>query len=252
MAGIALNPSCCCSGTTCNGNVFTIHGCAQSCGGTTGVDGVTINVYTSSGGTLLATGTTNSSGTVTLSWSGTATYWTASKSRWTTYTASGTLTCGATQTATLTPATGYRCLGTICGTTTFADPISETLYATDTLGNSWTLTYNSGTNQWEGSTTGSYAGGTGITCGGCGATTETLSLAFRGGCGGFVANISYQTDVTTKCPTAGGSVTTCQTFQTCLSVSGPTSVSISLRQSANCGGTGCPWTNTTWDLTITE
>jgi hypothetical protein len=155
---------CNCSGGgggTCS-QTFTVVGCS----GLT-YAGVTVSVYTLSGGSLLASGTTNGSGQVTLSWTGSGgTYWiavTGQSARFATYGQSLNLTCGASTTLTLALATGYHCipyqtcllpladtiLGTISGvpgisaiTLTFSGGINwQSGFYTDSNGNSWQWTY---------------------------------------------------------------------------------------------------------------
>jgi hypothetical protein len=78
--------------------VMCQHFCASQC--STGVSGVTISVYASMGGTLLASGTTLSAGCVNLSWTGTpGTYYvTATATGYTSYGASLVLACGGSMT----------------------------------------------------------------------------------------------------------------------------------------------------------
>jgi hypothetical protein len=94
--------------------------------------GVTVSVYSAMGGTLLASGTTGSTGRVYLSWQGaagtyyvTATGW-SSRFSVSTLSQSITLACAAAVTFNLTPyiLSGYEC------TTLCADPVSDNLVIT--------------------------------------------------------------------------------------------------------------------------
>lgn len=84
----------------------------RGCGGL-GVDAATVSVYDHSGGTLLDSGNTDSTGHVTLSWTGaTGTYYvvvTGIPANFVGYAATLTLTCGSPTTLSLAVATGYHC-----------------------------------------------------------------------------------------------------------------------------------------------
>lgn len=138
-----------------------------------GYPGVTIEAHdATAGGTLLGTTTTDGSGYYTLSslagaisgnaivlvalvdairfnaLTQTLTHGGPSSTQW---------TCGGASTGvnmSATPATGYVCL--ICGSCYL--PVSTTLYLTDSVVGTITLTYNTGTTRWEGSTTYSFPG----------------------------------------------------------------------------------------------
>lgn len=125
--------------TASTANDLTIS--ANGCGGTA-MEGAEITI---NGGTY----TTGPSGNVSIALpSGTYSYTITNGPRWATY--NGTLTSyicssGGSVGASMTPATGYRC---------FCDcvyPVSETLYLTDPVVGTITMTYNSGTSSWKGS-----------------------------------------------------------------------------------------------------
>jgi hypothetical protein len=117
--------------------------------------GITVSVYDHSGGTLLASGTTNGSSQVALSWSGvTGTYYvTANTStvsaRFADVGISTTLTCGSPKTLAAPAATGYHCYSNLCQL-----PLKNTLTATFTVAGACTLTW-SGINTWTGTLSGS-------------------------------------------------------------------------------------------------
>lgn len=145
-----------CGCTTPITATFTVHGCNSLA-----YQGVTVSVYTSSGGTLLASGTTDATGSVTLSWSGAAgNDWvtvTGQSARFAAYGATTSITNGGSTTITLTPAAGYYCFpGSGC-----LLPLAATIHATDTLLGNATLTYQtSGTyaGQWIADTSYTYPG----------------------------------------------------------------------------------------------
>lgn len=118
---------------TCS-QTFTVLGCNSL-----GVAGVTVAVYTASGGTLLASGATDATGHVTLSWAGAGgAYWVTItgglSGRFVAYAQSMTMTCGHTTTITLTAASGYTCIPTC------AVPLKNTIVATY-AGQVFTLVY---------------------------------------------------------------------------------------------------------------
>ncbi len=122
--------SCTCSSSVTCGTIEVI-GC-----GSLGVPNATVSIYTSSGGSLLASGTTNSSGIVSLTWSGSCTVWvTASEAtgRLTSYAATRTLGSG-TNVITLSNADNslYACMN-CC-----AIPLKRILTFTSALFGSWT------------------------------------------------------------------------------------------------------------------
>jgi hypothetical protein len=161
---------CCCSAPSCASP--TISGRLTGCGSVP-YPGVTIEAHdATAGGTLLGTATTDGSGNYTLSsltgsisgnvivlvalvdatrftsTTKTLTYGGPSSTAW---------TCGATSTnvnMTATPATGYVCLS--CGGCYL--PVATTLYLTDSVIGTITLTYSTGTFRWEGTTTYSFPG----------------------------------------------------------------------------------------------
>lgn len=129
---------------------FTVFGCNGL-----KYSGLTVNVYDHSGGTLLATGTTTSTG-VSLTWPGTSgTYYvqvTGMSARFQSYGVNTSLTCGGAVNITLSVATGYTCYaGCLL-------PVANTLTFTGSLGPTCTLTYSAGA--WGGTLT---AGGDGFT-----------------------------------------------------------------------------------------
>jgi len=123
------------SGSTCC-QTFIVFGCSTNL-----LPGATVSVYDTSGGTLLATGTTNSSGRVTLMWtkaSSPCSVWVeVSRTRFTTDAASYTLTeSGETEIA-LSPTASYFC--SLCCTSS-PIPQPRTLFLTDVNG-TYSLTY---------------------------------------------------------------------------------------------------------------
>jgi hypothetical protein len=132
LSTITGNPP---SGSFCC-QVFVVLGCNGL-----QLSGVSVNVYDTSGGTLLTSGTTNSTGRVTLLWtkaSSPCSVWVEfSRSRFTTDAASYTLTSGGQTGITLSPTASYVC--SLCCTTT-AIPQPRTLFLTDING-TYSLTY---------------------------------------------------------------------------------------------------------------
>lgn len=115
---------------------FEVEGCNSL-----GYSGLTVSVYTASGGTLLASGTTDASGSVSLSWDGTSSPYvtvTGQSTRFAAYGQTLTLTSGGTTTITLTVAAGYVCIPTCL------QPIATTLHLTY-AGQAYTLTYGAAT-----------------------------------------------------------------------------------------------------------
>ncbi len=112
MPGIMQAPGGCnCGGAPCS-QTFTVRGCLGAL-----VSGATVTVYDTMGGSTLATGATNSSGVVSLSWTGSTTvYVTASAPTGGlfTYGQTLTLTCGGGTTLPLFPTTLY-CTISGCG-----------------------------------------------------------------------------------------------------------------------------------------
>lgn len=177
--GCGCSPGC---SATITGNV---KGCNSL-----NAQGITVEAHDStSGGTLLGSTTTNSSGNYTLNITGA----TAGNSvvvvfahtRFTTATttlthtsgstSSTTWKCGGTSTGvnkTLSPAAGYHCYA-VC-----AFPIADTLNFTDTYFGAGTLTWVVGT-IWQGTLSHSY-GGCGLYGGGCVPQTVTLTFVLGG------------------------------------------------------------------------
>lgn len=130
--------SCNCTGPTFT-QTFLVTGCNAI-----GYPGLTVSVYTASGGTLLASGTTDGSGQVTLSWPDTspATRWvvvTGQSARFLASAQSLTMTTGGTTTIGLAIATGYHCLN-VC-----LQPAKDTLVLTDAVTGTLTVTYSTRT-----------------------------------------------------------------------------------------------------------
>lgn len=192
---------CNCS-TSCT-TTFNVRGCNGL-----NYQGATVSIYDHSGGTLLASGTTNSSGNATL------TFAVSSFPYWLTIAGSARLSsvaqnfsqCGGTATFTLTPAAGYACIGGC------VLPVATTLFASLTCGlhcNSIvniTLTYNSSTNQWSGS-----SGTTGVEV--SGAPGNQPTVLFSGGPCPFTPSYTITCppsfNITFDGTTIGGT-TTCQ------------------------------------------
>jgi len=130
-----------CGCTTSCSQAFTVTGC-----GGIAYPGLTVSVYTSSGGTLLASGTTNGSGQVALSWSGSSgTYWvaiTGQSARFAAYGQSLALTCGGSKVIALATASGYHC---DCSASGCLLPVADTLFLTDGVYGAVTLAYGSRT-----------------------------------------------------------------------------------------------------------
>lgn len=160
--------------------LFTITGCCSLA-----LQGATVAV---TGG---GTGTTNSSGQVTLSIPCSAGFISVSvsKSRFVTQTFSITDTsCSIGKT--LLPASGYHCF------VGCADPIPDTLHGTDSVAGAFTLTYQTSgpaINCWQGSLSYNYPGcsggapcncGTG-SCDHCNAETTTITYKLCGNCANF-------------------------------------------------------------------
>jgi hypothetical protein len=166
------NTSGCCpgGGGTCNGKVFHIIGCNSL-----DLQGATVSVYDSFGGTLLTSGTTDASGLVTLSWSGSCTvYVTVTYApRFTAY--GNTLTASGTTVITLSAASGYHCVDCFH----FSIPVADTLTLTDPQFGTYTLNYNGTFLKWlSGTVSGSYPGGCCNCSIACGAHTANLAYAW--------------------------------------------------------------------------
>jgi len=102
------------------------------------------------GGSLLASGVTPAYGSVSLLWSGSCSVYvtvTEPSGRFTAYGQSLSLTANGSTTVTMTPASGYHCLGGYMTGCVYPEP--DTLHFSDTLfGNSGTMTYDSGSGNW--------------------------------------------------------------------------------------------------------
>jgi hypothetical protein len=134
---------CCCTSATCNTTI-----CVTGCG--TVNPGATVQVK--SGATVIASGTTDSAGCVTLNVGTAGTYTVVvSAARFNTNTASRALTCGGTVTISLTIASGFHCLSACC------PGLPDTVYVTDGLGTT-ALTFQVGLSTWDGFGLSGYAG----------------------------------------------------------------------------------------------
>jgi hypothetical protein len=149
-------------------------------------------------GTVIATGTTDAAGLVTLDilTAAAGTVVVTKSPRWS-FTAADTPSgCPSSRpTITCTPATGYHCYtGDICLLKFLTEPLADTLHATDVLGNTWTLTWTAAgsglPDRWTGTTTYLYPGDAS-----CPSRNITLTLAFYGRDGsGFEASVSWAVD----------------------------------------------------------
>lgn len=127
----------CVGGGTCNVTI-----CANGCAGLK-VPGASVTVKTG-GGVIVATGTTNGVGCVTLNVLSAGTYTVLiTKTGFANYTTSQAVTCGSTYTYTLTPADGYFCAGT-CGcpstsptSVTLNDGFGDIVCTTGTIFGTW-------------------------------------------------------------------------------------------------------------------
>jgi hypothetical protein len=112
--------------------------------------GVTVSVFASSGGALLASGTTNGSGQVALAWAGASgNVWvtiTGYSSRFNAFAQTVAIVCGSSKTLSLVPAAGYACdPGSGCFL-----PVKTTLFLSAGILGSATLAYSAITNDWTG------------------------------------------------------------------------------------------------------
>lgn len=148
---------CGCGGTAWTQD-FEVHGCDG-----TGYPGVTVSVYSASGGTLLASGTTDASGDVSLAWTGTGSTWWVTvggaSARFQAFAQSMGLINGNFTPLDLAEATGYHC-SQLC-----LLPLADALHLTDSIVGAVALNYDAGTGNWVGTATYNYPG-----CGaaGCG------------------------------------------------------------------------------------
>lgn len=128
---------CCCS----TGRPFQFFGCptAGSATGPWAAANYTLEIYSASGGSLLETVTTDSSGIATIESTGTK--WVkGADGRYTGENVNLNLTSGTLSAV----ASGYHCLGG-CGV-----PLKDTVSATFTTLGALTLTFNAGVSRWEG------------------------------------------------------------------------------------------------------
>lgn len=181
----------CCCNPTCN-QVFHVTGCNAL-----GLEGATVGVWTdSSKTTLVATGTTDASGNLTLDLGSAGTYYReVSASRFATASGNFTATCtGGTVSDALSPASGYHCY------TGCSIPLPDTLHFSDSaLGTSGTATWFAPLSRWLGSDSFSTFG-----CGGCPAgTAVTVGYALETT---GVITVSWQVDGS-GCPVASGTPT---------------------------------------------
>ncbi len=185
--------SCCDCSSTCDVTV-TVEGCGSQV-----YAGVTVNAYSSEGGSLLDSETTNGSGQAVLNVGTAGTYYftvTGISSRFDAYGASHATTCGGGFTITLSAATGYAC-SSAC-----AIPIGQTLTLTDSLLGTCTLTYSG--SSWSGSITYSYPGFTNETCL-CFCSPSTVTVTYTLGTN---LSLGYALKGLDGCPTNGGSLVT--------------------------------------------
>lgn len=142
----------------CNTNTCFIKITVGGCNGANIGSGIPVRIRASSGGTILDSGTTNSSGQVTLAIPGpSGTYWVEadgtshSSGRFADFAASRSLTCGTsgspgTLTVTLKAATGYSC----GGAPACLLPCKNTLICTFSIAGAVTCTSTGGTAPWLG------------------------------------------------------------------------------------------------------
>ena len=165
FSGDALGESICCQD-------FKVYGCNNCL-----LQQITVSVYASFGGALLASGITNSSGIVRLSWVGPCTvYVTITASRFASYGQTLTLTTGGGTNVTMTPASGYYCLQSTC-----VYPEPATLYLTDSTFGSVTLTYDGTQESWVGTACVTYtpdATEVSCCCGGTAGVPVTLQVYY--------------------------------------------------------------------------
>ncbi len=168
----------------CNCATVQVNGCAGKA-----MEGATVNVYASDGGTLLFSGTTNSDGQVATGVDP-GTYWvtiTGISYRWESYAQSIALGSGITV-ITLSPASGYACCA-LC-----ALPLSTTLSCSDSSFGGCTLTYNSGSGEWVGSITATSRG-----CNDCAENAVTLNYFLRCTSGGEIG-LTWLSEYPSFCP----------------------------------------------------
>lgn len=168
----------CGCGSACS-QTFTVQGCIS------GLAGATVEVWDSGGTTLLQSGTTNGSGQVTLTWTGTGSIVakvTGMSARFAAFSQSMTVTCGGTRTLSLSAATGYSC----CAACNL--PLANTLFLTDSIVGAVTLTHSGST--WTGTVVYSYPQCvTALTT--CVAVSVTLTYTFQcTGSGSFSCTVS--------------------------------------------------------------
>lgn len=192
--GSAKTVSVTCDGTT-NVTLYTASTSqdltlsANGCNSGAPIEGAEITI---NGGTY----TTGASGGVNIALpSGTYSYTiTVPGGRWATY--NGTVTSyvcssGGSFGASMSPATGYRCF---CGCTF---PVSETLYLTDPVVGTITMTYDSGAFKWKGTKTGFSFGGY-CFCPAAGSITVNYELQIP--FGSCQLSAIYNVNAITGCP----------------------------------------------------
>lgn len=188
--------ACNCPAGSCS-VLFTVRGC----GGNAYASVPTVNVFASSGGALLASGTVNASGVVTLTFTGgSGTYWvtiTGASTRFATFAQNEALTCGGSLTIALSAASGYVCIGCLL-------PVATTLHLTDStiLGGPVTCVLTYSTPNWVGTTSVAYPGTfcTGVPCS---AATVPLTYTLFGS--GDI-RVSYPINIGGSCPVATGAI----------------------------------------------
>lgn len=188
-----------CGCTATMATTFLVNGCDALPYGA-----LTVGVYTSAGGTLLASGTTSTSGStvgkVTLTWSGApGSYYlavTGQSSRFAAYGRTRSLT-GSPVTLTLTPAAGYVCPPAAAGCLL---PVATVLHLTDSILGAVTLTGSGGA--WAGTLTVSYSA---AGCAGYACFAGTIPVTYT--YDGYASlTVTYPTDGgVNECPGAGPS-----------------------------------------------
>ena len=135
ISAAAYGVSVCCQG-------FSVTGC-----GGYALPSATVSVYSSYGGTLLASGVTPANGIVSLLWAASCSVYvtvTDSASRFTAYGSSLSLTVNSTTAISLSVASGYYCLTT--GSCSY--PLPATLHATFANAGAQVFTWTAGPSLW--------------------------------------------------------------------------------------------------------
>jgi hypothetical protein len=170
-------------------HTFTVCGCVTPAVTPGNFQGLTVSVYSSNGGSLLASGTTDSSGAVTLTWadSGTPLRYVTSTSPWpgrnNAYAGNLYLSNNGSHTLSLAAATGY-----VCCSLDFAVPTTLYWSGGDISGQALTYSYGSwgsGNVQSTNTATGASAitpTGYGCPCCNCVSTTLTIQVNLGAGC----------------------------------------------------------------------